>query len=94
MKRCPNCGNTVHAKKLKCPCGYVFRSMSNCIAMQFLLVQDRVLMKNINVDCVDYNQKEVYYQARNHCHDGDYCPYHCWDGPFILSGWKPLSGWR
>ena len=22
-------------KKLKCPCGYIFRSMSNCIAMQF-----------------------------------------------------------
>ena len=38
-------------------------------------------MKNINVDRVDYNQKEVYYQARNHCHDGDHCQYHSWDRP-------------
>ena len=30
------------------------------------------------MDCVDYNQKEVYYMTRNHCHDGDHCPYHYW----------------
>ena len=39
-------------------------------------------MKNINVDCVNYNQKEVYYQATNHCHDGDHTVWidHCQDG--------------
>ena len=45
-------------------------------------------MKNINADCVDYNQKDVYYQTRNtvmmetivrttvgidHCQDGNRC---------------------
>ena len=46
-------------------------------------------MKNINVDYVDYvdySQKDVDYQARNHCHDRDHCQYHCWD--------RPLSGWN
>ena len=46
-------------------------------------------MKNINVYRVDYNQKEVFYQARNHCHDENHCQYHCWDRP--LSGSKPCQ---
>ena len=43
-------------------------------------------IKNLNVDCVDYNRIKVYYQVRNHYHDGDHCQYHCWD--------RPLSGWN
>ena len=58
-KECLDCGDTDHVRKVMCPSQILDHHFQAFLRMHIFL-----LIHTDETHCVDYNQKEVYYQAR------------------------------
>ena len=70
-KKCPECGNTVHVRKLSCSCGYGFsRTSKRCLTSKNSIkqsVEANDKRKKANVACQTRKRALLTYQESQQC---------------------------